>query len=177
MGDNRNRIALLIILVLLGGNIVNWIVSDDFKDNKSVNSNRPFDNFSAEPGIMLDVGKIITPEERYKIPVRDIFESKNKKVVEPVKLVQPKATTKKKAPTALQLRKAQIKVKINKFKLVGIARRNAVLNAFLLFDDQDITVIIGDLVFNEFKVLEITDKQVKIRHIKTKIEKTVVIGK
>ncbi|VAW80241.1 hypothetical protein MNBD_GAMMA12-43 [hydrothermal vent metagenome] len=177
MGDNRNKIALLIILVLLGWNIVNWIVSDDSKDNESIISNHPFGDLSAELGVMVDVSKIITPGERYKIPVRDIFESENKKVVELVKPVQLKTVSKKKAPTALQLRKTQIKVKINKFKLVGIARRKAVLNAFLLFDDQDITVIIGDLVFDEFKILEITDKQVKIRHIKTKIEKTVVIGK
>lgn len=177
MEGNRNKIAVLIILVLLGWNIVNWIVSDDSRDNESITSNHPFGNMSAEPGTMVDVSKIISPGERYKTPIRDIFEPENKTVVKLVKPVQLKVVEKKKAPTALQLRKAQIKVKINKFKLVGIARRNAVLNAFLLFDDQDITVIIGDLIFDEFKVLEITGKQVKIRHIKTKIEKTVVIGK
>ncbi len=174
MGGNQNRIALVIIALLLGGNVVKWIVSDD---NEPVISERPFGNLLVEPGNMIDVEKIIKPEGRYIIPIRDIFKPASIKVIEPIKPVQLKHITKKIAPTALQLMKSQIKIKINKFKLVGIARRNAVLKAFLLFDDQDLTVIIGDHVFDEFEILEITDKQVKIRHIKTKIERTVVIGK
>lgn len=167
----KHKIFSAIIVILLFLNI-----SSLFDNDLTVNSSNKT-KVSQNTLKHGEIAEIFIQNTEDQVIKRDIFTPVKKKVIAKAKPTKHVPSKKKKAPSQRQVLIKTIKAELNKFKLAGIARKKDILYAFILYEDDTHEARTGDILYKQYKVTRVTEKEVELVHIATNIKEKVKLGK
>lgn len=167
----KHKLLVVIIAILLFLNVSNLFDTDSTIDTikQSENSQN-----NLKHGEIAEIF-ILNPEDQ--VIKRDIFVPKKKVLIVHAKPAKRIPIKKKRAPSQREVLVKTIKAELGKFKLAGIARKKDILYAFIIFEDDTHEARVGDILYKKFKVTLVTEKEIELIHMPTKIKEKIKLGK
>lgn len=167
----KHKLLASIVAILLFLNISNLFDSDSTVDTIKENKNR---QNNLKHGEIAEIFILNSEDQTIK---RDIFAPKKKAVIIQTSPAKRAPAKKKRAPSQREALAKTVKAELNKFKLAGIARKKGILYAFIIHEDDTHEARVGDILYKKFKVIQVTEKEIELIHIPTKIKEKVKLGK